>query len=98
MKVNFYPPSVQASGNFNFGEILEKKPIGFPQDGGLLKPFSNLFYWAHAWTPGKRSTIWHFVKHNNLFSQSVMTDCFLQMIYGARQVYALPHIRCVVSL
>ena len=57
MKVNFYPPSVQASGNFNFGEILEKKPIGFPQDGGLLKPFSNLFYWAHAWTPGKRSTI-----------------------------------------
>ena len=57
MKVNFYPPSVQASGNFNFGEILEKKPIGFPQDGGLLKPFSNLFYWAHAWTTGKRSTI-----------------------------------------
>lgn len=57
MKVNFYPPSVQASGNFNFGEILEKKPIGFPQDGGQLKPYSNLFYWAHAWTQDKRSTI-----------------------------------------
>ena len=25
----------QADGNFNNGEILEKKPIGFPQDGGL---------------------------------------------------------------
>ena len=57
MKVNFYPPSNQASGNFNFGEILEKKPIGFPQDGGQLKPYSNLFYWAHAWTTGKRSRI-----------------------------------------
>ena len=57
MKINFYPPSKQANGNFNFGEIVEKKPIGFPQDGGQLKPFSNLFYWAHAWTTGKRSTI-----------------------------------------
>ena len=43
MKVNFYPPSVQASGNFNFGEILEKKPIGFPQDVGLFNTYSNLF-------------------------------------------------------
>ena len=48
MKINFYPPSKQANGNFNFGEIVEKKPIGFPQDGGQLKPFSNLFYWAHV--------------------------------------------------
>lgn len=47
----------QASGNFNNGEILEKKPIGFPQDMGEQKPYSNIFYWAHAWTPGKKSTI-----------------------------------------
>ncbi len=40
----------QGRGQFNNGEILENKPIGFPQDGGLLKPYSNLFYWAHAWT------------------------------------------------
>ena len=41
MKINFYPPSKQANGNFNFGEIVEKKPIGFcllytspsPRDG-----------------------------------------------------------------
>ena len=47
----------QADGNFNNGEILEKKPIGFPQDGGLSKPYSNIFYWAHAWTNDKKSTI-----------------------------------------
>jgi len=57
MEINFYPPSIQANGNFNFGEIIEKKPIGFPQDGGQLKPYSNLFYWAHAWTTDKRSII-----------------------------------------
>ena len=47
----------QAKGNFNNGEILENKPIGFPQDGGTVPPYSNLFYWAHAWTPGKKSKI-----------------------------------------
>lgn len=40
----------QASGAFNNGEILENKPIGFPQDGGQTKPYSNLFYWL---TPGR---------------------------------------------
>ena len=47
----------QANGAFNNGEILENKPIGFPQDGGQTKPYSNLFYWAHAWTTNKSSTI-----------------------------------------
>ena len=49
--------SEQAKGSFNGGEILENKPIGFPQDRGKLKPYSNLFYWAHAWTTSKKSTI-----------------------------------------
>ena len=52
MSISIYTKENQADGNFNYGEILEKKPIGFPQDGGKLKPYSNLFYWAHAWTPG----------------------------------------------
>ena len=47
----------QVDGNFNNGEILEKKPIGFPQDGGSSKPYSNIFYWAHAWTNDMKSTI-----------------------------------------
>lgn len=46
----------QAIGQFNGGEILENKPIGFPREGGHLKPYSNLFYWAHAWSD-KGSTI-----------------------------------------
>ncbi len=50
MSVTIVPKSEQASGEFNGGAILENKPIGFPQDGGSIKPYSNLFYWAHAWT------------------------------------------------
>ena len=44
MSISIYTKENQADGNFNYGEILEKKPIGFPQDGGKLKPYSNLFY------------------------------------------------------
>ena len=57
MSVEVFTKEQQARGNFNNGEILEYKPIGFAQDGGDLKPYSNLFYWAHAWTPGNKSTI-----------------------------------------
>ena len=57
MSINIFKKDDQANGNFNNGEILEKKPIGFPQDGGQLKPYSNLFYWAHAWAPNDDSVI-----------------------------------------
>ena len=57
MPLKTYTKDNQANGNFNGGEILEKKPIGFPQDGGMLRPYSNLFYWAHAWAPKKDSII-----------------------------------------
>ena len=57
MAVKVYTKENQANGNFNGGEILEKKPIGFPQDGGKLRPYSNLFYWAHAWAPKNDSII-----------------------------------------
>ena len=57
MAVKTYTKENQANGNFNGGEILEKKPIGFPQDGGMLRPYSNLFYWAHAWAPKNDSII-----------------------------------------
>lgn len=50
MSLIYVPRIHQANGQFNGGEILEKKPIGFPHDDGLLRPYSNLFYWAHAWT------------------------------------------------
>ncbi|MFC2138359.1 pirin family protein [Bacteroidota bacterium] len=49
MALIIYPKSKQADGEFNGGEIKEKKPIGFPQDNGELQPYSNIFYWAHGW-------------------------------------------------
>ena len=56
MSINLIRLNQQARGQFNGGEILENKPIGFPREGGLLKPYSNLFYWARAWSD-KGSTI-----------------------------------------
>ena len=46
--IKIYPKKNQAYGEFNNGEIIENKPIGFPQDKGPVKPYSNLFYWAFA--------------------------------------------------
>ena len=56
MGIQVIKKNQQAAGQFNGGEILENKPIGFPREGGHLKPYSNLFYWAHAWSE-KGSTI-----------------------------------------
>lgn len=50
MEIQIVRKNQQASGQFNGGEILENKPIGFPREGGVLQPYSNLFYWAHAWS------------------------------------------------
>ena len=56
MSIQIIPKSKQGYGAFNGGEIIENKPIGFPQDGGEGKPYSNLFYWAYA-EAKKESTI-----------------------------------------
>jgi len=42
------PIASQGRGSLNNGQILENKPIGFPQDGGFVRPVSSLFYWARA--------------------------------------------------
>lgn len=53
MSVLIYPKDSQAQGAFDGGSIRENKPIGFVQDGGEQKPYSSLFYWAHAFSdPG----------------------------------------------
>jgi quercetin 2,3-dioxygenase len=57
MHLEIIPKANQGKGEFNFGAILENKPVGFPGDGGRGRPYSNLFYWAHAWTPAGDSTI-----------------------------------------
>ncbi len=48
MAIQIISKEQQAYGAFNGGQIVENKPIGFPQDGGEVKPYSNLFYWAYA--------------------------------------------------
>jgi len=48
MTTTVFPKDKQAYGAFNGGEIIENKPIGFTREGGELKPYSNLFYWAYA--------------------------------------------------
>ena len=48
MSVQVIPKERQARGQFNGGEIIENKPIGFPREGGFTRPYSNLFYWAYA--------------------------------------------------
>ncbi len=50
MPVKIIPKEQQAQGAFDGGRILERKPIGFPQDKGIQRPYSTLFYWAHAWS------------------------------------------------
>ena len=48
MSITIIPKEKQGYGAFNGGEIVENKPIGFPQDHSSIRPYSNLFYWAHA--------------------------------------------------
>ncbi len=48
MPIRIIPKEQQGHGAFNGGEIVENKPIGFPQDHASVRPYSNLFYWAHA--------------------------------------------------
>ncbi len=50
MGIKILKKSQQVKGQFNGGAILENKPIGFPQERGQLQPYSNVFYWAHAWS------------------------------------------------
>jgi len=48
MSVEIVRKQEQAYGAFNGGDIIENKPIGFDREGGKLKSYSNLFYWAFA--------------------------------------------------
>lgn len=48
MAIEIIKKENQVLGNFNHGEIIEYKPIGFPQEIGGIKAYSNLFYWAYA--------------------------------------------------
>jgi len=85
----------QASGVFAGGAILENKPIGFPQDGGQQKPFSNLFYWANAWSdnggligehPHKMFEILSFVIEGEIEHYDSKLDGWLSLKAGDVQI------------
>ncbi|MCB1139878.1 MAG: pirin family protein [Leptospiraceae bacterium] len=50
MAMYIAPYANQVGGEFDGGKILEKKPLGFPQEGGGIPYISSLFYWACAWS------------------------------------------------
>lgn len=50
MSATIYPKEQQVKGQFNGGAILENKPVQMTVDKTKLQPYSNLFYWAHAWS------------------------------------------------
>lgn len=50
MSIKVYPFEKQAPGGFNDGEILENRPVVMSHNPAHLLPYSNLFYWAHAWS------------------------------------------------
>ncbi len=85
----------QASGVFAGGAILENKPIGFPQDGGDQKPYSNLFYWANAWSdkggligehPHKMFEIMSFVIEGEIQHYDSKFDRWLSLNKGDAQI------------
>ena len=85
----------QTFGNFNNGEITENKPIGFPQDGGELKAYSNLFYWARAHTeigstiglhPHRGFEIVSYVIKGSIKHYDTKTDKWLSLDEGSFQV------------
>ncbi|GIP34024.1 pirin family protein [Paenibacillus sp. J2TS4] len=48
--IQIYPPSMQGTGAFDGGAIVEQKPIGFRGDGAVVQRIGPLFYWAWAHT------------------------------------------------
>ena len=95
MAIKIIKKEKQASGSFAGGAILENKPIGFPQDGGEQKPYSNLFYWANAWSdnggligehPHKMFEIMSFVIDGEIQHYDSKFDRWLSLSKGDAQI------------
>jgi len=85
----------QAKGSFDGGTILENKPIGFPRDGGTQQPYSNLFYWANAWSdnggligehPHQLFEIMSFVIEGEIQHYDNKFDRWLSLTKGSAQI------------
>lgn len=52
MAIQVLTPEQQSKGEFNGGEITERRPVVIMEGAGL-RPYSNLFYWANARSEGE---------------------------------------------
>lgn len=95
MAIKIITKNEQAKGSFDGGSILENKPIGFPSDGGTQKPYSNLFYWANAWSdnggligehPHQLFEIMSFVIDGEIQHYDNKFDRWLSLSKGAAQI------------
>ncbi len=50
MSITILPKEKHEKGSFNLGKIKEHRPIVLSEHPGSQKPYSNIFYWAHAWS------------------------------------------------
>jgi redox-sensitive bicupin YhaK (pirin superfamily) len=95
MSIRIISKSNQAYGAFNGGQIVENKPIGFPQDGGFVRPYSNLFYWARARAvidstiglhPHQGFEIMSFVLKGNIRHFDTKMDAWKELEAGSAQI------------
>ena len=93
--IEIFKQEDQAYGQFNNGEIIENKPIGFPTDGGPISSYSNLFYWAHAIAksdstiglhPHKGFEIMTFVISGSIKHYDTLIDKWIKLDKGDVQV------------
>lgn len=50
MPIKILRKDEQEKGSFNAGGIRENRPVVLSNLGKSFKPYSSLFYWAHAWS------------------------------------------------
>lgn len=95
MPINVIKSHEQNRGSFDNGLIQERKPIAFPNEQPVLKSFSTLFYWAHAWSlhggtiaehPHRGFEICTFVLEGSIEHYDSKTNAWIKLEAGDAQI------------